>query len=161
MMEMIMSIHALPGPAAALPRPGSAAGPVARWRRLLALALATERQVSIGDRTAMTVARLGAVGRQPGAAAIVAPTPPPVRDRGRRPEVAIRGSMRWNGAAATALVHGPARLLAWCAERRRLRRAVAELDGLSEHVLADIGLCRAPSARRARPLRRIPLEALL
>ena len=69
--------------------------------------------------------------------------------------------MRWNGAAATALVHGPARLLAWCAERRRLRRAVAELDGLSEHVLADIGLCRAPSARRARPLRRIPLEALL
>jgi len=43
---------------------------------------------------------------------------------------------------AKAFVSAPARLVATIAEQRRMARAIAELDALSDRTLADIGIER-------------------
>jgi uncharacterized protein YjiS (DUF1127 family) len=45
---------------------------------------------------------------------------------------------------------GGGKLIAYAAERRRRRRAVTALEGLSDRMLADIGLERCDIARVAR-----------
>jgi uncharacterized protein YjiS (DUF1127 family) len=44
----------------------------------------------------------------------------------------------------------PAKLLAAIAERHRIARAIAQLDALSDHVLADIGIERGDIPRVVR-----------
>jgi len=58
-----------------------------------------------------------------------------------------RTRIAWVLAASLEL---PQRLLAYVAERRRIARTVAQLQGLSDRMLADIGLQRCDIARVAR-----------
>ena len=55
--------------------------------------------------------------------------------------------LAWGGAR---LASGAGKLIAYWAERRRQRRAVAALAGLSDRMLADIGLERCDIARVVR-----------
>src|SRR5262245_46722782 len=130
-MEMIMSIHAVPGPAAAMPPAGQSGGAVARWRRLLWLAVADAPRGA-------AAALAGAATAMP-AASPLAQRPAAVIGRRRRLTVVV-----W---AREHLVGVPRRLVRLAAERHRRRCAAAELGGLSEHVLADIGLSPLPLAR--------------
>jgi uncharacterized protein YjiS (DUF1127 family) len=52
--------------------------------------------------------------------------------------------------ALVASLEVPQRLFAYLAERRRIARTVAQLHGLSDRMLADIGLQRGDIARLAR-----------
>jgi uncharacterized protein YjiS (DUF1127 family) len=58
-----------------------------------------------------------------------------------------RTGLAW---ALAASLEVPQRLLAYVAERRRIARTVAQLQGLSDRMLADIGLQRCDIARVAR-----------
>ena len=58
-----------------------------------------------------------------------------------------RTGLAW---ALAASLEVPQRLLAYAAERRRIARTVAQLQGLSDRMLADIGLQRCDIARVAR-----------
>ena len=49
-----------------------------------------------------------------------------------------------------AVVAAPAKLVAAIAERRRMARAIAQLEALSDHVLADIGIDREDIPRVVR-----------
>ena len=51
---------------------------------------------------------------------------------------------------ASAVVAAPVKLVAAVAERRRMARATAQLEALSDHVLADIGIDRGDIARVVR-----------
>lgn len=54
-------------------------------------------------------------------------------------------SALWRAVAAPANA-----IVAAYAERRRINRAIAELDALSDHVLADIGIARHDIERIVR-----------
>jgi uncharacterized protein YjiS (DUF1127 family) len=58
-----------------------------------------------------------------------------------------RTGIAWALAASLEL---PQRIFAYLAERRRIARTVAQLQGLSDRMLADIGLQRCDIARVAR-----------
>ena len=49
-----------------------------------------------------------------------------------------------------AVAAAPAKLVAAIAERRRMARAIAQLEALSDHVLADIGIERGDIPRVVR-----------
>jgi uncharacterized protein YjiS (DUF1127 family) len=52
--------------------------------------------------------------------------------------------------ALAASLEVPQRIFAYLAERRRIARTVAQLQGLSDRMLADIGLQRCDITRLAR-----------
>jgi uncharacterized protein YjiS (DUF1127 family) len=54
------------------------------------------------------------------------------------------------GYLANAVLHAPSSVLAWIAERRRIKLGVAALEELSDHMLADIGVQRSEIRRVAR-----------
>ena len=64
-----------------------------------------------------------------------------------RPTPTAVALLAWGGAR---LASGAGTLIAYWAERRRQRRAVAALEGLSDRMLADIGLERCDIARVVR-----------
>ena len=49
-----------------------------------------------------------------------------------------------------AVAAAPARLIAAIVERHRIAQAIAQLDALSDHVLADIGIERGDIRRAVR-----------
>ena len=51
---------------------------------------------------------------------------------------------------AKAIAGAVSAIIAWHAERRRVRRAIAELSGLSDRMLSDIGIARCDIPRIAR-----------
>ena len=72
------------------------------------------------------------------------------------------------GRARTGLAQGlatglevPQRIFAHLAERRRIARTVAQLQGLSDRMLADIGLQRCDITRVARHGRDADLRSFL
>jgi uncharacterized protein YjiS (DUF1127 family) len=79
---------------------------------------------------------------------LVAPGDRPLANRMRR-----RAELApvWATLAAVGAI--PARLVASWVERRRMARTVHQLQGLSDRMLADIGLARCDIARVAREAR--------
>ncbi|HJZ45255.1 MAG TPA: DUF1127 domain-containing protein [Hyphomicrobiaceae bacterium] len=51
---------------------------------------------------------------------------------------------------ANAIVSAPAKLMAALAEQRRIARTIAQLEALSNHTLADIGIERQDIPRVVR-----------
>ena len=73
---------------------------------------------------------------------LIAPSQPTEGRQGR-----ARAKLVWALAAGLEV---PQRLFAYVAERRRIARTIAQLEGLSDRMLADIGLQRCDIARVAR-----------
>lgn len=76
---------------------------------------------------------------------LVAPGDRPHASRLRR---RVDLALLYTSLAAVCAI--PSRLVASWAERRRIARAVDQLQGLSDRMLADIGLARCDIARVAR-----------
>ena len=76
---------------------------------------------------------------------LVAPGDRPHANRMRR-----RVDLALAYATLAAVCAFPSRLVAYWAERRRMARTVDQLQGLSDRMLADIGLARCDIARVAR-----------
>lgn len=70
----------------------------------------------------------------------------------------VRTGIAWALAASLEVSQ---RIFAYLAERRRVARTVAQLEGLSDRMLADIGLQRCDITRVARYGRDADLRSFL
>ena len=82
------------------------------------------------------------------AATAAAAAKPETAGPGGRPPIPTAAA--WLAWGRASLATGAGKLIAYWAEHRRRRRAVTALEGLSDRMLADIGLERCDIARVVR-----------